>query len=151
MKFHFRFEVLLKHRRRLEDIARRDHIEAQRELDDCLEGINQIYRSIETSREEIAQGQKVGDLNAIETIRASEHFIEGQKIRAQLQRQVARELMAKVEDRHEKLVEAVKEYRKIEKLKERMQQQFKKEQRRLEVKRVDDLVVMRFGMKRGSL
>ena len=149
MGFTFKFETVLKHRRHLEDIARRDFMEAQRKLDDCLEGINSLYQSVDGARSGIAAQQKVGDGEALQGIRATEQFIEGQKIRIQNERQRARTLMTKVEEMHEKLVEAVKEYKKIEKLRDRMKVQYKKEMKKTEAKRMDDLVVIRAGRGRA--
>jgi flagellar protein FliJ len=148
MKFEFRFQVLLDHRGRLEDIAKRDLAEAQRELDDCLTGIKNMYAAITDAREITAREQQVGDSRAVEQIRANEFFMEGQKVRIENERQKARALMSKVEDRQEKLIEAARERKKIDKLRERMKRAHKKEQRRLETKRIDDLVTIRAGRSR---
>lgn len=149
MAFEFKFEAVMKHRRHLEDMARKDYLEARRNLDDCLAGINRMYGSIDTAREDIAVAQKTGDAHSLQLIHGTEQFIEGQKVRIQRERERARNLMAIAEQMHEKLVEAVKEFKKIEKLKERMKRQYKKEQRKLEAKRVDDLVVIRSGRGRA--
>ncbi len=124
-------------------------MEAQRKLEDCLEGINKMYQAVDVARVGVAEHQKLGNGDALQSIRSTEAFIEGQKIRIQNERQRARGLMTKVEEMHEKLVEAVKEYKKIEKLKDRMSAQYKKEMKKLEAKRMDDLSVIRAGRGRA--
>lgn len=149
MAFDFKFEAVLKHRRHLEDVARKNYLEARKLLDDCLAGINRMYDGIDTARDDIAGAQRSGEPRALQNIWSSEQFIEGQKIRIQRERDRARALMVKAEEMHEKLIEAVKEFKKIEKLKERMKEQYKKDRRKLEAKRMDDLVVIRSGRGRA--
>ena len=149
MGFLFKFEAVLKHRHHLEDIARRDFMEAQRKLDECLEAINHMYRSIDDTRTGIATAQSVGNTEALQSIRSGEFLIEGQKIRIQNERQKARTLMAVAEEMHEKLLEAMKEYKKIEKLRNQMKAKYRKEMKKLEGKRMHDLSVMSAGRRRA--
>ncbi|MGE0761657.1 MAG: flagellar export protein FliJ [Bdellovibrionales bacterium] len=151
MAFVFKFETLRKHRKRIEDEAQRIYLQARTELDDCLALIKSFYQSIEMARQQVAIAQKQADGQGLQTIRNFEHFIDGQKIRVERQRQVARELMTKVEDAQEKLIEAAREFKKIEKLKEKMKEEYKKHQKRLETKRLEDLVVIRSGRKEETL
>jgi len=146
-KFEFKLEVLLKHRKRIEENAQREYLQARAELEECLAVIKSYYLSIENNRDDILRMQKSGQQSALQEIRGMEQFIDGQKIRVERQRQVARELMIKVEQAQERLIEAAKEFKKIEKLKERQTLEYKKDQRKLEAKRMDDLVVIRAGRK----
>lgn len=147
MKFQFKFEVLKKHRRRLEEEAQRNFMEARANLDACLNMIKSHYDSIEDSRSRIANEQSSGNAHAFELIRGFEQFIDGQKIRIERKRQEARHLMVVVEEKQELLIEAAREYKKIEKLRERKLEDFKKHKKRVEAKRVDDLVTIRTGRK----
>lgn len=146
-KFQFKLESLKKHRQRQEEEAQREFLAARAELDACLRLIDSFYKSIEDSRALILKEQKSGDFQSLERIRHHEFFIEGQKVRIERQRQVARDLMARVEDKQDKLIEAAREFKKIEKLKERQQAEYKKHLKQLETKRLDDLVVLRNGRK----
>ncbi len=146
-KFKFQLEALKKHRRRLEDEAQRTYLAARAELDACLSLIERYYRSIEEARLKIAQAQLSGAEQSLTLIRFSEQFIEGQKARIERQRALARELMIKVEDAQELLIEAARELKKIEKLKSKRMAEHKQHQKRLEAKRLDDLVVIRAGRK----
>lgn len=143
MNFEFRFEFLLRHRKRLEEIARRDYAQARRELEDCLAGIDRMYLSIEETRVYIAEQQRLGTVEAVIQIRDCEAFIEGQKIRITKERERARGLMRVAEDKQELLIEAAKNHKMIGKLKERKRKQFRKDKKRIETKRIDDLVVIR--------
>lgn len=150
MAFDFKFESLLKYRKRLEEAAQREFIAARRELDESLAKIQQMYASIEASRNYIHSCQVQGVSGDISRILSSEQFILGQKIKIDLERGRARELMMRVEEKQELLLAAAREFKKIEKLKERQRADFKKQQRRLETKRVDDLVVIRSGRRKTA-
>ncbi len=150
MAFEFKFESLLKYRKRLEEAAQRDFIAARRELDEALAMIQQMYSSIEEARAYIHSCQGQGQAGDIFRILSSEQFITGQKVKIDIERARARELMMRVEEKQELLLAAAREFKKIEKLKERHKSEFKKEQRRLEIKRVDDLVVIRSGRRKTA-
>lgn len=143
MSFDFKFSSLLKYRKRLEDAAQREYLEARRDLDECLLQIQQYYSSIDNSRKEIAKAQASKDAQGLSMILQTETFIEGMKVRILSERARARGLMAKVEDKQELLIDATREFKKIEKLKDRMFSEYKHERKKLEAKRVDDLVVIR--------
>lgn len=143
MAFEFKFATLLKHRKRLEEAAQRDYLEAKAILDHCLEGIEALYISIEETRLQISLWQRRGQVDDLMQISDGERFIDGQKIRIERERIKARQLMAIVEEKQELLVEAAREFKKIDKLKEKLKAEHKKEAKKREVKRLDDLVVIR--------
>lgn len=143
MAFKFKFTSLMKYRKRMEDAAQREYLQARRNLDDCLMLIQQYYESMEKARQEIGIHQRSGDSGALSQILTLEHFIDGQKIRVTNERTRARELMAKVEEKQELLIEATREHKKLEKLEERMRDVYRKDEKRREAKQVDDLVVIR--------
>lgn len=143
MAFKFKFTSLMKYRKRIEEDAQREYLLARRNLDDCLLLIQQYYESMEKARRDISAFQVSGQAGALSQILSLEQFIEGQKVRVTNERVRAREFMAKVEEKQEILIEATREHKKIEKLEERMREDYRKEQKRLEAKRMDDLVVIR--------
>jgi len=150
MKFEFKFESLLKYRKRLEEAAQREFISARRELDECLARIQQMYLSIEETRAYIAACQRQGEPGDISQILSSEQFIRGQNRRIDEERARARQLMMNVEQKQELLVSASREFKKMEKLKDRQKTDFKKEAKRREMKRIDDLVVIRAGRRKTA-
>lgn len=149
MAFNFRFEFLLNHRLRLEEMAQKDYMEAKAKLDDCLAGIQKMYTSIDESRGRIAQMQKDGQ-SVICRIQEEELFMAGQAVRIDRERQKARELMIVAEEKQELLLEAAKNRKMIEVLKDKKAQAYKKDMRLREAKQLDDLVVMRQARKERS-
>lgn len=133
-----------------EDLAHRDLIVAQNNLSACLAKIDKMYEEIEMARKDIAAKQKLGTLEALASICASERFIEGEKIRIQRERHRARELMMIVEVEQEKLIVAMQERKKMDKLKERQKEQYREELKKYEMRKMDDLVVMRVKKERAS-
>lgn len=143
MKFKFPLESVIHYRKQLEDEARRDFEIAQGNLDRVLQHVNYMYQQMDDSRSRIMKMQQEPPVD-IASIRQNEEFIEGQKIRIQNERLKARELMVIVEEKQTILVERAKEHKILLKLKERRKAQFLNEQKKLEVKRMEDLVTMRF-------
>jgi len=143
MKFKFPLESVIHYRKQLEDEARREFEVAQANLDRSLQHINYMYQQMDDSRSRILALQQKQPVD-IASIRYNEEFIEGQKIRIQNERLKARDLMAIAEEKQGILVEKAKEHKILLKLKEKRKIQFLNEQKKLEVKRMDDLVTMRF-------
>jgi flagellar FliJ protein len=144
MKFEFAFDSLLNHKRTLEDVARRDWAAAQRRVDDATEELNRFYDQVEDARQranriEIEGGRRSPDLVMID------EFLIGQKVRIERQRAMIRDLMQEAERLQELLVQAAKERRTLEKLKEKRHEEYKKIRKKMEMKTVDDLVTMRFA------
>lgn len=143
MKFKFPLESVIHYRKQLEDEARREFEVAQANLDRCLQHINYMYQQMDDSRGRILNLQQKQPVD-IASIRQNEEFIEGQKIRIQNERLKARDLMVVAEEKQGILIEKAKEHKILLKLKEKRKIQFLNEQKKLEVKRMDDLVTMRF-------
>ena len=144
MKFEFSFEKLLEHKKTLEDIARRNWAEKQGELDKGLKKLEDMFGQIDESRQRALTLGTNGGATGPALVQIDE-FINGQKIRIERHRASLRELMAEVERLHELLVEAAKERKTLEKLKERRLEEFKKLQKKREAKEIDELVTTRFG------
>lgn len=144
MKFRFRLETLLKHRGALKDEAQRVWMEAQNEVNDCLEKIQDMYKQVDQSRQTIASSEKAGVVNQTAVFVSTNEFLKGQKVRIERKRQEARELMTVAEQRREEMVAAIQEYEVLKKLKERKKQEFLKTKKAREAKEMDDLVTMRF-------
>jgi flagellar FliJ protein len=143
-KFKFAFEKLLAHKRTLEDVARREFLEAQGQVDGANRELNQMYQVIDESR---ARSQALGaDGGALAIVALSQidEFINLQKIRIERQRSVIRELMFVAEQKQQALIDAAKERKTLEKLREKRLEDFKLALEKHEMKEIDDLVVTRF-------
>ena len=148
MKFKFGFETLLKHRKRIEEEKQRDYFQAKQAVDEVLGRINGMYKSLDQTRDEIQKIQMGRDAN-IEAIKQREEYIDGLKIKIEAERHIARELMMVAEEKLQVLMEAVKEFKSLEKLKERKFQEHRRAVKKKELKSVDEMVTMRH--KRGAL
>lgn len=142
MSYEFSLEVLLEHRRRTENEARRVYMEAQAKVDQAVAQLNEYYAQVDRTREENMQLQKQGGALAPSLV-ANESFITGQKYRIEAQRTKIRELKMAAEELQLALIEAAKETKTLEKLKERQLEEYKKERRKREMKETDELVVLR--------
>jgi flagellar FliJ protein len=142
-KFKFAFDKLLDHKRTLEDIARREYFEAQRLVDEAQKVLDEMYLRIDESRVRALDlatngGEQAPALSQID------EFINLQKIRIERHRLKMRELIAEAEQRHEILIEAAKERKTLEKLRERRMEEYQLQAKLAEEKEVDELVVTRF-------
>lgn len=141
-KFNFKLDTLLKQKKLLKDEARREYSEAQEKANQKLGYIKHLYGQIDETREKISLSQKK-KISEIHMINQLDEFIEGQKKRIDQERLKARELLSAAEDKHDKLVEASREFKKIEILKAKNYERFLKEKNKKEVKELDDLSMMR--------
>jgi flagellar FliJ protein len=143
MKFAFTFETLLKYKTSLEDVARRDWAEAQGKVDVAMKELDALYDQVDQSRLSAAQLVKKGGAQSTELILIDE-FIKGQGLRIEQKRLKIRELMAIAEAKHDELVEAAKERKKLDKLKEHQFEAFRLRRKKDDAKKLDELVVTRF-------
>jgi flagellar FliJ protein len=143
MKFDFPFESLLHHKKQSEGVARRSHMEAQAKVDSAKQRLKNLYEAIDEARSRVASIERNGGMRAPE-LSLIDDFINGQKLLIVKQREEIRELSFEAERTLEILVEAAKETKTLEKLKERKFEEFKLLRKRKELKAVDELVVTRF-------
>lgn len=145
MAFRFGLETVLKHRKRLEDVAQREYLEAQQNLDVCLARIDAMYKRMDEVRMEIHQAQSSGSRQSVNEILEMELFITGQKVRVQTERMTARQLMQIVEAKQELLIQASREKKILVQLKDKKLTEYKEWLARIEAKALDDLTTTRFG------
>lgn len=142
MAFVFPFEGLLKHRKRLEEVAKKEFFLAQSKVDEILNEINKMYERIDEVRAEISNTQQIGGKGSSKIVQL-EDFIKGQNIKIKNARHAARELMQIAEEKREVLVEKVKEFKMIDKIKEKRKDEYKVARRKKEQKEIDDILIMR--------
>ncbi len=142
MKFQFTLEKVLHHKKIQEDVAKKDFTEAQVAVDLELEKKRKMERSIYLSRKKSFDLQRQGGAEA-HSLQSIEEYIvlETERIKAQdHQIEIAIE---QLEQKREILVQAGKEFKALEKLKEKRFKDFKNKKRKHEAKQLDDIVTMR--------
>ena len=127
MAFRFGLEPVLKHRKRLEEIAQREFAEAQAAVEAALKQIEDMYARLDQVRVEISQAEKSGRLAEV---REMEGFIQGHKVRIETVRQEA-------------LITAAQEKKVLVKLKEKRLNEYKEWIKKIEAKNMDDQTMMR--------
>lgn len=149
MTYKFSLEVLLDHKQKLENEARRQWVEAQTKVDEAVAILNGYYDQVEQTRLQNGKLERSGGTLA-PTLLINDDFIAGQKYRIEAQRKVIRELKSVAEELQEALVEAAKEKKTLEKLKERRTEEYKKAQRKRELKETDEIVTLRHKREGGT-
>lgn len=145
MGFKFSLDGVLKHRKRLEEVAQREYAEAQAAVDECLKKIEAMYKRSDEVREEIFGAQTSGASSSVENIREMELFLAGQKIRIETLRQHARALLLVAEEKQEALIQAAQDKKALEKMREKRKAQWDAWIRQIEAKELDDMTTVRQG------
>lgn len=140
MKFKFRLERVMSHKRTERDLAHRDFIEAQRNYDAGRAKLEKMYEEISEAKRYESSMVVSGGAPA-EALKWSAFFLEGQKYRIENQKKINRLLVAEVERKQEILIERARELKTFEKLKEKQAERFKLSQKRQDMKTVDEIVV----------
>ncbi len=154
MKFRFRLEKVLVHRRRLEDEAKRVYLAAKANTEAALVELERFYQQIDDARargHELVTGTGAKSSYSTPTLQHTDLFIAGQKIRIEMQRKKIRELKGEEERLQDLLATAARERKAMEKLREKHLEEFRHEQNRRESEEADDLSVMRFGRGEGPV
>ena len=149
MGFKFRLESLLKLRKRKEESAQIEYILARKAVDNSSDKINKMYSEIDHSRIEIFNHQNSNGQHK-EMILHLESYIEGLKTKIELERNVLRQLIMEAEEKQFLLSEASKEFKILDKLKEKKLNQYKEEILKKESSEIDELVVLRFKNVEGE-
>ncbi len=143
MKFKFAFRVLLEHRQKLEDAARREWAEAQAKVDAAKKQLDEYYSQIDEARARVNTLEREGGAHSGSLVSISE-FISGQNVRIERHRFAMREIITDAEMKRDAMIEAAKERKTLEKLKEKQIEAFKLKAKKHELKEVDDLIITRF-------
>lgn len=147
MKFRFPFDNIMNHRKTIENLAQREFVEAQNRVIEEENRLKLFEKSIADARLK-AHAFELSGGNQSDSLQQIHEFIKGQEIRIQRQKHIIQLGNKLVEEKREILREKAIDYKIIEKLKEKKLEAFKKDQKTLDQKRVDDMVTARF--KRGE-
>ena len=144
MKFKFRLQSIMEVRKTEVDLAQRDFHEAKsRETkeENRLLSMKELITQAIQSRYDI---QKAGGVVG-ENLQSIQTFIRGQKIRVQTQEKILNGLQKITEDKRLILVEAMKNLKTLETLREKRLDDFKRALKKREIKQLDELIVMGHG------
>lgn len=144
-KFNFKFETVLKQRKMREEEALRVFGKAQRDLQTQKDELVALRESLEGAlvRRESLGSQAV----AVHEFQLEENFIRGIKIRISKVELAIQRVSKSVEKALRVYLQARKQSRAIEILREKAYQEYRQERVKYEQKILDDITVMRAGMK----
>jgi flagellar FliJ protein len=142
-RFRFKLEPLLRHRQRLEDDERRAVAVLVRQQVEIENQIRSLQNQVDSSKRHLG-GELLGNVDgdAIRTQAAFVLSLESQMQRLALQ---LANVYRSVQAAREKLLEASKSRRAIERLKEMRYEEWQKNMSKSEASAIDDLVTCRFG------
>lgn len=142
----FRFESVLRYRKQLNDRAMSDYLAAQRDLNQGLARLDQMYKQVDENFKRIQELKEQGGETG-ESLKTHDEFFAGMQIHIAQQKQKVRELKEVVEEKQGILVQAAKDFKSLEKLKEKQMTAEKKARMKKEQNNLDDLIVMRAARK----
>ncbi|MCC6278010.1 MAG: flagellar export protein FliJ [Oligoflexia bacterium] len=144
MKFKFSYEKLEEYHKQQEEIAQRDYIESLSRLESEKAKLNALY---EKQEEAIGEAYKIRETESAFSqgwLVSIEEFLKGLESRIETQRQVVINHHAICDQKQEILIQAAREHKTYQKLREKQFAEFKKKEKKKEMKAVDELVVTRF-------
>lgn len=144
MKFKFNLETLRKHRKNLEEMARRDFAEAKDNSDKILTQIDNFYNDADKARE-YAGTVLENEVTDPGLLQLSSEFIDRNKLRIERKKMEFREALEVTEEKQQMLVAAAQETKVLDKLKEKKKEAFQKKLRKKDRKDTDEVVVQRHG------
>lgn len=137
MKFQFRLEKVLQHRKRLESLAQKDFYEIDEILRKEKEFLKAMIREISLARNRALHLQSSGGKPQME-LAEIDQFIKGQDVRIERQQSKVKEIEKLVEVKREILQQRSIEYKIIEKLKEKKKDEVQSEILKEEQKVLDE-------------
>lgn len=144
MKFKFKLEKVLQHRKNLEDIAQKDFQEAMAALNAEINKLNEMISAVKKARDEAFKFQSEGGKSS-SSLNQVHDFMMGQDLRIERQKEKIKEHESLVENLREILRQRAIDCKIISELKEKKRVEFITEKNKLEQKKSDEQNVMRFG------
>lgn len=149
MPFKFRLSKVLLHRKAVENMARKDYLEANMELQEAKALLEELYQQTEDAQKR-RHSLVVEGGSQSESLRQLHDYIKGTEIKIERQKGVVMERMAKVEKMQLALQEASIEYKMIEKLEDRQREEYRKNKRKQEEKETTEMTNARFNLRQKN-
>lgn len=148
MKFKFRMQKVLEHRKTLEDIAKSEFEDAVHKLNTEIEKLQKMVDDKKQSRY-VTYDYQVSDKSSGTEKKfifsQANDFLKLQDIRIEKQKLAVQSAEKEVESKREILKNKAIDYKIIEKFKENKKEQFKEELKRKEQTENDEIVTLRFA------
>ncbi len=143
MAFNFKLQAVLKHNKHLEDLARIRFSEFEGKFNAIKLEIKDLYKKIDSTRVDISEVEEAGGYISA-NVELMQTGIIGIKIKIESKKNELQKVSVLLEEERKKLVLAVQEHKKIEVLKDKSFERYKHDCRKNELKKINDLMVMRF-------
>lgn len=143
-RFAFRFQAVLEHKKRLEDVAQVELAQFQARQQHEEGALKRLNNAENEAIVEMERQRFTGRLD-IEAIQLGMGFLDAITIQIQRQEQIVLRAQQQTAAKREQLVGFMQERKALEKLRERQRAAFIVEQNRGEARETDELVVMRHG------
>jgi flagellar FliJ protein len=143
LKFKFNLQKVLEHRKTLENLAQKVFQEALYDLNVEIEKLNRLEIEL---RESYFKNQEYIDKGGVQASAWQQvhEFKLGQELKILRQKAVIQQHLQVVEQKRQELLATTKEFKIIEKLKEKKQKDFFDEMNYLEQKQIDEMTIMRY-------
>lgn len=148
MKFNFRMQKVLEHRKVQENLAKTDFQVAQSRLNDEVEKLQNMIDQKKKARVKSFELETGADIpNSLRNgiLEESSRFQKLQDVRIEKQREIIAEWEKEVESKREILKTKAIEYKIIEKVKDKKKQQFIDEAKKKEQNENDEISILRFA------
>lgn len=148
MKFNFRMQKVLEHRKVQENLAKTDFQVAQGRLNEEVEKLQNMIDQKKKARIksfELETGSDVPSPLRNGILEESSRFQKLQDVRIEKQREIIAEWEKEVESKREILKTKAIEYKIIEKVKDKKKQQFVDEANKKEQNENDEISILRFA------
>lgn len=146
MKFKFKLDKVLRHRKILEDLAQKDFQEVQAEHNRLIDLLEKLKSEKSEARRRSFEMQAQTGGQVLESLKQIHDFILLQDIRIEKQVKVIAEHEKLVEAKRETLRQKAMDTKIIKRLEEKKREQFNNEQRINEQKELDEMSVLRFDL-----
>ena len=143
MAYKFKFEGLLSYRKHLKELAEVELSREQFKLRDNQDLLDNIKEDLQEAGRDLATGLR-GTLSSDSIINYSE-YISAQEIKITLQEIEILKHEAMVEEKRKALLEATKQFKIIEKLREKDSKKWKHKQLRREQQEMNETAIIRHG------
>lgn len=144
MRFKFGLEKLLSHQRIQEEIAKRDYFDSLSKLAAQNEIYDEMKNSYDKSYENTEELKKSGQAITVMEHDQLEEFRKGQVVRMQRQMDIIDNFKEIVQAKQDVLIQAAREVKTLEKLREKKFLEFRKTLKKKELKANDEVVITRF-------
>ena len=143
MKFKFPLESVVKHRKIKEDLAQKDFLEAQAQLNQEIDKLEKMLEQMHEAHVRAGQLEQLGGAQGPALSQIHE-FKKGQVLRIERQKVRVQEVEKWVEGKREILRQAAIEYKIIDKLKEKKFEEYKHERTIKDQREADEQSILRF-------